>query len=175
MVAFLRLDTKQIAGPTFMTMGSEASLRDDWWESKDDQRVVKVCYAPSNGWFLRRRKDGQARYKGLPASLARAIDESWKVEGTWCFGTPINTLSVGHNGEWFVLWGTAPNRRFNWNGVHPTLKQLLAAENSSTLCDRIGTVQWVELGPDGTFVAHFDRYTAWYGNQRLTEVLLSCM
>jgi hypothetical protein len=36
-------------------------------------------------------------------------------------------------------------------------------------------VEWVELGPDGTFVALFEKYTAWYGGAFLTDDLLGCM
>jgi hypothetical protein len=170
-VAFLRLDTKQVAGTTRLSVGSEASLKDDWWESKNDKRVVKVCFAPSNGWFLRRQGGiMQATYKGLPASLSCTIGDNnyqrWKDEGS------IKTLSVGHNGEWFVLWGSGG---YTWNGVHLTLWELLRPKSGSTLRNRTGWVEWVELGPNGTFVAQFEKYTAWYGNQHLTEALLSCM
>jgi hypothetical protein len=76
---------------------------------------------------------------------------------------------VGHNGEWFVKFGTG---HYSSRGVHP-LEKLLDGISSSG--NRTGAVEWVELGPGHTFVALFERYTAWYGCEDLTEALESCM
>jgi hypothetical protein len=79
---------------------------------------------------------------------------------------------VGHNGEWFVKWIYGIHA---WHCVHPPLSELQGCNVGSTLRNRTGNVQWVELGPDSTFVAQFEKYTAWYGSKALTEALLTCV
>jgi isopentenyl diphosphate isomerase/L-lactate dehydrogenase-like FMN-dependent dehydrogenase len=75
----------------------------------------------------------------------------------------VAALSVGHNSEWFVLYNSGD---YIWNGVHPTLDELLRSSSSSsssfgaTSGGSTGAVEWVELGPDGTYVALFEYYTA---------------
>jgi hypothetical protein len=76
-------------------------------------------------------------------------------------------MSVGHNGEYFVLYKSGQHA---WSGVHPTLDRLLTQQKVG---GRACSIEWVELGPDGTFVALFDTHTVWYGSQVLTEHLLT--
>lgn len=62
--------------------------------------------------------------------------------------------------------------RYTWNGVHPTLDRLLEQQKVG---GRDIRVEWVELGPDGTFVALFKNHTVWYGGEVLTKHLLSAL
>lgn len=80
----------------------------------------------------------------------------------------MRQLSVGHNGECFVLFESGSMK---WEGVHPTLDRIL---KDGKVDGRTLRVERVELGPDGTFAALFDTYTGWYGSKRLTSHLLSC-
>jgi hypothetical protein len=158
-VYFVRRNT----GTTYLGAQCADKLRDQWWNGEDDERVVKVSFAPSNGWYAFERGGG-ATYEGLPASLKEHLDEYWQeYDG-------VQALSVGHNGEWFVKY--VKGGAYASSGVHPALYKLLHTETGMS---RTGAVEWVELGPDGTFVALFERYTAWYGFDNLTDALLSCM
>lgn len=56
-------------------------------------------------------------------------------------------------------------------GCAPTLDRIL---KDGKVDGRTLRVEWVELGPDGTFAALFDTYTGWDGSKRLTGHLLSC-
>jgi hypothetical protein len=140
-----------------MGEGCCEQLRDIWQGGEGDDFIEKVPFAPSNGWYAFKHGGGAA-WSGRPDSLYAALDE-WlhEYDGVEC-------LSVGHNGEWFVKFGTGHCMS---NGVHPTLSKLLKKQ------EQTGAVEWVELGPDGTFVALFERYTAWYGGKELTDELLS--
>jgi hypothetical protein len=145
-----------------MGEGCEAGLRDEWDEGEDDEYVVQVSFAPSFGWFAL-QESGDAVWNGLPDSLEDHLEKYWdKYDG-------VKALSVGHNGEWFVRFD---NGKVTSRGVHPTLKKLLHDSSSKS---RTGAVEWVELGPNGTFVVLFEKYTAWYGGEDLTEDVLSCM
>uniref|UniRef100_A0A383VJ76 Uncharacterized protein n=1 Tax=Tetradesmus obliquus TaxID=3088 RepID=A0A383VJ76_TETOB len=156
-VYFMRRNT----GVTYMGEQCEEELQAAWNAGEGDRFVVNVSFAPSNGWFARLQVG--VTWNGLPDSLDEWLDRHWdKHDG-------VQQLSVGHNGEWFVLF---KDGHYGSNGVHPALYTLL---NSKRGNKRTGGVQWVELGPDGTWVALFDKYTAWYGNEDLTEALLSCM
>lgn len=156
-VYFMRRNT----GVTYMGEQCEEELQAAWDAGEGDRFVVNVSFAPINGWFARRQVG--ATWNGLPDSLDEWLDRYWdKYDG-------VQQLSVGHNGEWFVLF---KDGHYGSNGVHPALYKLLHSKRGKK---RTGGVQWVELGPDGTWVALFDKYTAWYGNEDLTEALLSCM
>lgn len=150
------------SGTTYMGAGCEEELRDRWWNCDGDDRIVDVAFAPSCGWYAYRRGGG-ATWDGLPNSLHDELEAGWDEEGG------VKHLSVGHNGEWFVLYESGAYR---WNGVHPTLDRLL---DQQEVGGRVISVEWVELGPDGTFVALFDSHTVWYGGEDLTEHLLSVM
>lgn len=142
-VWFMRRDT----GTTYMGSGCDDDLRDRWDEGEGDDRVVRVAFAPNNGWYLLFTRGGGASWDNLPHSLSKHLDECWDKEGG------VDCLSVGHNGEWFVLCSSG---RYSWQGVHPTLGGLLRTRKvAGTPC----VVEWVELGPDGTFVALFNNHT----------------
>lgn len=153
-VWFVREDN----GTTWMGSSCDQTLRNVWWGGNEDHRVKTVHFAPSNGWFAL-KSGGGARWNNLPASLDDALDQYWdKYNG-------VDSLSVGHNGEWFVRYGTGHSQ---WCGVHPVLDHMLEGKSELT-----GSSEWVELGPNGTFVALFERYTLWCGDQDLTEALLA--
>lgn len=78
-------------------------------------------------------------------------------------------MSVGHNGEYFVKYRSG---QYAWCGVHPTLANLLIKEK---IGGRACSIEWVELGPDATFVALFNNHTVWYGSEVLTEHLLAAL
>jgi hypothetical protein len=126
---------KRDTGVTYMGEECPQMLQDIWQEGDGDDFVAQMCFAPSNGWFVF-RKGGGATWDGLPDSLEVALDEWWEEYGG------VQSLSVGHNGEWFVKFGTG-----HWlsNGVHPALYKLLDQQQD------IGDVEWVELGPNGSF------------------------
>jgi hypothetical protein len=138
----------------------EQSLVSNWWDAEGD-RVERVSFALSNGWFKFKR-GGEASWKGLPASLSESLDKNRQAEGG------VEALSVGHNGEWLVIYKSGQVRG---HGLHPTLEKMLRNNNSN----RNGDVRWVQLGPDGTFIAVFENYTVWCGNQELTDHLLAWM
>ncbi|KAF6253555.1 hypothetical protein COO60DRAFT_1546118 [Scenedesmus sp. NREL 46B-D3] len=127
-----------------------------------DDRVVDVSFAPNGGWYVR-KEGGSCCWNGLPASLEDYLQKYWDEHDG------VKELSVGHNGEYFVLFGS---RAYGYCGVHPTLVKLLSSKPGSRLRERTGDVQWVELGPAGTFIALFERYTAWYGSEDLADALL---
>lgn len=156
-VWFLMRDT----GTTYMGSACEAELRDCWWDGAGEDRVVNVAFAPNGGWYV--FKKGGARWSGLPKSLHEELREEWYAQDG------VECLSVGHNGEWFVLYESGV---YNWEGVHPTLDRLLRAQKVG---GRDISIEWVELGPDGTFVAVFDNHTVWYGSQDLTDQLLDAL
>jgi hypothetical protein len=145
-------------GTTYMGDGCGVELRDRWWQGQGDERVVHVTFAPSGGWYVYCRGGG-AQWTGLPMSLRDQLDAYWRQEGG------VEHLSVGHNGEWFVRY---ESKRYSWNGVHPTLDRLLKEQKVG---GRTISVEWVELGPNGTFVALFDCHTVWYGGEDLAEAL----
>jgi hypothetical protein len=157
-VWFIMRDT----GTTYMGDACESELRQLWWDSDGDDRVEGVAFAPSGGWYVV-SKDGGGRWAGLPKSLADTLNEYWDAEGG------VEQLSVGHNGEYFVLFESGVHY---WSGVHPTLDRIL---EDGGIGGRSLSVEWVELGPDGTFVALFDNHTVWYSSEDLTEQLLSCL
>jgi hypothetical protein len=157
-VYFMMRDT----GTTYMGVACEEGLRQRWWEGKGDDRVEGVAFAPSCGWYLF-KQGGGAAWNNLPKSLTDTLDEHWQPEGG------VNRLSVGHNGEYFVLFESGVHY---WAGVHPTLDRIL---EEGKIGSRSLSIEWVELGPDGTFVALFDNHTVWYGSEDLTEHLLSCL
>jgi hypothetical protein len=158
-VYFLRRNTHI----TYLGEQCARGLINMWQDGDGDDFVVKVSFAPSNGWFAVDR-GGSANWEGLPDSLHKALDAYWDDHDG------VKALSVGHNGEWFVKWGTGA---WSSKGVHPELKGLL--DSSSYSCSTTGAVEWVELGPNHTFVALFEWYTAWYGSNNFTEALMSCM
>lgn len=147
---------KAADGTTWLGEDRDQTLRNVWWGGTRDHRVEQVYFAPSNGWFVLKKRGG-ARWDNLPDSLQVALNENWKEWGG------VKSLSVGHNGEWFVRYGW----RVQCCGVHPVLEHWLEHKTELT-----GGVEWVELGPDGSFVALFEKYTLWYGSQDLTDALL---
>lgn len=156
-VWFMMRDT----GTTYMGSACEDDLRDAWDEQEDSERVERVAFAPNGGWYLD-TEGGGANWSGLPDSLEEALDELWDAEGG------VEHLSVGHNGEWFVLFESGA---YLWQGVHPTLDRLLSKQEvGGCTCN----IEWVELGPGGTFVALCDKHTGWYGSRTLTDHLLAC-
>jgi hypothetical protein len=142
-------------GTTYMGTGCDEELRNEWWESEGENRVEKVVFAPNNGWHVSRRGGGEWM-DNLPSALSKHIDKTWDT------GDSVQSISVGHNGEYFALYESG---RYIWSGVHPTLDRLLEKKKVG---GRACKVEWVELGPDGTFVALFDTHTVWYGSEDLT-------
>jgi hypothetical protein len=158
-VWFLQRET----GWTYMGQGCEKSLYRKWKKAKGSGVIGQVSFAPNKGWYAF-RSNGGASWEGLPESLDQELAEKWDAEGG------VAALSVGHNGEWFVLYSSGA---YAWNAVHPILEELLQSGNSSF--GPTGEVEWVELGPNGTYVALFEYYTAWRGSQALADDLLSCL
>jgi hypothetical protein len=132
-------------------------LQDHWWNDTGDDRVERVSFAPNKGWFVIKANRG-ARWENLPDSLSTALEEYWTEH------KGVVDLSVGHNGEWFIRYGDGS---YQVCGVHPSLSAVLDMPD-----EKRGGVEWVEMGPDGTFVALFEKYTCWYGDSDLTEALL---
>ena len=128
-----------------------------WWNGEGDDRVSKVFFGPNNGWCIF-KEGGSISWDNLPDSLSDTIDAHWdEYDG-------VDDLSIGHNGEWFVKYGDG---HFEWCGVHPALEAVFDLPSGKR-----GGVEWVELGPDGAFVALFEKYTCWYGSSDLTEKLI---
>jgi hypothetical protein len=159
-VWFMMRDT----GCRYMGDGCEGQLQQLWNDSEigDCERIERVAFATNGGWCVR-QEGGGGQWVNLPDSLAAMLRVRWWSEGG------VRQLSVGHHGEWFVLFESGSMK---WEGVHPTLDRIL---KDGKVDGRTVRVEWVELGPGGTFVAVFDSYTVWYGSKRLTGRLRSCL
>lgn len=139
---------------------------------------------PGEVWFARRNTG--VTYLGMSASAD--LREAWDTgEGddfiTHVFFAPSQgyfELTEGGGASWSDLpasLGAELEESWDHEGsvesrprVHPTLNMLLKEWSDVT-----GELEWAELGPNGTFVALFERYTAWYGSESLTHSLLECM
>jgi hypothetical protein len=153
---------KRSTGTTYMGVGCEPELRTHWWDWQGQDRIVDAAFAPNRGWFTYSQGGGDF-WQNLPSSLTQDLDENWEKENG------VKRMSVGHNGEWFVRYNSGLHV---WQGLHPTLDCLLRKQKVG---HRDITIEWVELGPDGTFVALFDRHSVWYGGAVLTDHLLCAL
>lgn len=68
------------------------------------------------------------------------------------------------SGEWLVL---AWDDTCWWNGVHPSLARILSIQERPQ-----GNLNFVSLGPDGTYCALFDNRTVWRAKQSFTDHML---
>lgn len=104
-----------------------------------------------------RRRTRHPHTHPLPGCLQEVLENYYEAQDG------VKHLSIGHSGEWFVKFNSG---LCQWSRVHHTLDYLLSEVDDSS-------IEWVELGEDGTFVALFEDFTAWYGTEGLTKHLLS--
>lgn len=128
--------------------------------------IKKLFYAPDHGWYTEAEtcdNDGNVDtvhgWRRLPESLDAALTQYHDAY------RGVSWLSVGTGGEWFVKYKAG---FYQWYGLHPMLDHLLRKGH-----DKRGEPDWVELGHEKTFVAQFEKCTAWYAEEELSEVLLS--